>query len=54
MMFQTSPALGVPMGLVYAVIPLSSLLMLLYLTKDTIDFVRGGFGRSKPTAKEGE
>ena len=35
MMFQTAPALGIPMGAVYFIIPLSGILMLLYLIKDT-------------------
>jgi TRAP-type C4-dicarboxylate transport system permease small subunit len=42
MMFQTSPGLNIPMGLVYAVIPLSSVLMLMYLTRDTFAFVKRG------------
>ncbi len=39
MMFQTAPALGVPMGYVYSIIPLSGCLMLLYLFKDTIRII---------------
>ncbi|MDP3178054.1 MAG: TRAP transporter small permease [Spirochaetaceae bacterium] len=46
MMFQTSPGLGVPMGVVYSVIPLSSILMLIYLIKDTIGFARTTFGQA--------
>ena len=38
MMFQTAPALGIPMGIVYAIIPISGLLMLLYLVQDVISF----------------
>ncbi|MCX7786848.1 MAG: TRAP transporter small permease [Spirochaetes bacterium] len=40
MMFQRSPGLDIPMGLVYAIIPFSSLLMLLYLIRDTARFIR--------------
>jgi TRAP-type transport system small permease protein len=40
MMFQTSPGLSIPMGVVYAVIPLSSCLMLLYLIRDTARYVK--------------
>ncbi len=36
MTFQTAPALGISMSWVYAIIPASGLLMLLYLIKDTI------------------
>lgn len=36
MTFQISPGLEIPMSWVYAVIPLSSALMLLYLVKDTV------------------
>jgi TRAP-type C4-dicarboxylate transport system permease small subunit len=35
MMFQRSPGLDLPMGIVYAIIPFSSLLMLFYLIRDT-------------------
>ncbi|MCG8571222.1 MAG: TRAP transporter small permease [Spirochaetes bacterium] len=38
MMFQTAPALGIPMGFVYSIIPISGFLMFLYILKDTIDF----------------
>ncbi|MFA6505868.1 MAG: TRAP transporter small permease [Treponemataceae bacterium] len=40
MMFQTSPALEIPMGAVYAVIPLSALLLFLYMIRDTIVFLK--------------
>lgn len=36
MTFQMSPGMEIPMSWVYAVIPLSSALMLLYLIKDTV------------------
>ena len=39
MMFQTAPALGIPMGYVYSIIPLSACLMLLYLLKDTFKII---------------
>ncbi|NPV05035.1 MAG: TRAP transporter small permease [Syntrophaceae bacterium] len=40
MTFQMSPGMEIPMSWVYAVIPLSSVLMLLYLVKDTVRIVR--------------
>ena len=40
MTFQMSPGMEIPMSWVYAVIPLSSALMLLYLVKDTVRIVR--------------
>jgi TRAP-type C4-dicarboxylate transport system permease small subunit len=40
MTFQMSPGMEIPMSWVYAVIPLSSMLMLLYLVKDTVRIVR--------------
>jgi len=45
MTFQMSPGMEIPMSWVYAVIPLSSALMLLYLVKDTVRIVRGWSGR---------
>ncbi len=36
MMFQSSPALGIPMGYIYSIIPLSGILMLLYFIKNTL------------------
>jgi TRAP-type C4-dicarboxylate transport system permease small subunit len=36
MMFQTAPALNLPMGIVYAIIPVSGVLMLLYLIRDSL------------------
>jgi TRAP-type C4-dicarboxylate transport system permease small subunit len=39
-----SPGMEIPMSWVYAVIPLSSALMLLYLVKDTVRIVRGWSG----------
>lgn len=44
MTFQMSPGMEIPMSWVYAVIPLSSALMLLYLVKDTVRIVRGWSG----------
>jgi TRAP-type C4-dicarboxylate transport system permease small subunit len=41
MMFQTSPALNIPMGIIYAVIPLSAVLLLLYMIRDTAAFLAG-------------
>jgi len=40
MMFQTSPALNIPMGVIYSVIPLSAVLLLLYMVRDTIAFLK--------------
>jgi TRAP-type C4-dicarboxylate transport system permease small subunit len=40
MTFQISPGLEIPMSWVYSVIPLSALLMLLYLARDTVRIVR--------------
>ena len=40
MTFQTAPGLGIAMSWVYMVIPLSGLLMILYLAKDTIRILR--------------
>jgi len=34
MMFQIAPGLGIPMGIVYSIIPVSGVLMLLYIIKD--------------------
>ncbi len=39
MMFQTSPALGIPMGYVYSIIPVTGILMLLYFIKDIISII---------------
>lgn len=40
MTFQISPGLEIPMSWVYSVIPISAVLMLLYLVKDTVRIVR--------------
>ena len=40
MTFQISPGLEIPMSWVYSVIPISAVLMLLYLVKDTMRIVR--------------
>ncbi len=53
MMFQTSPGLGVPMGIVYAVIPVSSVLMILYTLQDTVLFARRLLGRGDASAAKG-
>lgn len=39
MMFQTSPALGIPMGFVYSIIPISGVLMLLYFLKNILGII---------------
>jgi TRAP-type C4-dicarboxylate transport system permease small subunit len=41
MTFQISPGMEIPMSWVYAVIPISSALMLLYLIKDTVRIFKG-------------
>jgi len=41
MTFQKSPGLDISMSYVYSIIPLSSVLMLLYLIKDTIELFKG-------------
>ena len=41
MTFQESPGLGISMSYVYAVIPVSAVLMFLYLLRDTIRFFKG-------------
>ncbi|PID56039.1 C4-dicarboxylate ABC transporter substrate-binding protein [candidate division KSB3 bacterium] len=40
MTFQVSPGLSLPMSYIYSVIPLSSVLMLLYLVKHSLEIVR--------------
>lgn len=42
MTFQESPGLEISMSYIYAVIPLSSFLMLLYLIRDTLRLFKGG------------
>lgn len=42
MTFQESPGLEISMSYVYAVIPVSSVLMLLYLIRSTIKLIKGG------------
>ena len=44
MTFQMSPGMEIPMSWVYAVIPLSSALMLLYLIKDTVRIFKSRSG----------
>ena len=41
MSFQTSPGLEISMSYIYAVIPISGSLMLLYLIRDTLRFLKG-------------
>lgn len=41
MTFQESPGLGISMSYIYAVIPVSSVLMLLYLFRDTLRIIKG-------------
>ncbi len=52
MMFQTSPGMGIPMGVIYAVIPLSSILMILYTIQDSVTFIRKVFGRGDKSGTE--
>ena len=51
MTFQRAPGLDIPMSWVYAIIPVSCVLMLLYLLKETIRIVKTISGRS--TGQEG-
>ena len=44
MTFQMAPGLDISMSWVYFVIPLSSVLMLLYLVKDTVRIIKGFSG----------
>jgi TRAP-type C4-dicarboxylate transport system permease small subunit len=41
MTFQMSPGMNLPMSYVYVVIPVSSVLMLLYLVRDTVQILKG-------------
>ena len=41
MTFQESPGLGISMSYIYAVIPVSSVLMMLYLFRDTLRIFKG-------------
>lgn len=41
MTFQTAPGLEISMSFIYAIIPISSVLMLLYLIRDTLKLFRG-------------
>jgi TRAP-type C4-dicarboxylate transport system permease small subunit len=41
MTFQTSPGLEIPMSYIYAVIPVSAVLMALYLIRDTVRLIQG-------------
>ncbi len=52
MMFQTSPGMGIPMGIIYSVIPLSSFLMILYTIQDSIAFIRKVINRGAKNGKE--
>lgn len=52
MMFQTSPGMGIPMGIIYAVIPLSSILMILYTIQDSATFIRKVFKHGSKTGTE--
>jgi len=40
MTFQTAPGMGIPMSWVYAILPVSAVLMLCYLFKDTLRIFR--------------
>jgi len=41
MTFQESPGLGISMSFVYVVIPVSAVLMMLYLLRDTMRIFKG-------------
>lgn len=47
MTFQTSPGLGLSMSYVYAIMPLSGVLMLMYHIKDTVKIFKS-LGNSEP------
>jgi TRAP-type transport system small permease protein len=47
MTFQTAPGIGISMSYVYAVIPVSSVLMLFYLVRNTITIFRGFVSAAK-------
>ena len=51
MTFQISPGMSIPMSYIYAVIPLSSILMFLYLIKNTLALVRGSSEPEESPAK---
>jgi TRAP-type C4-dicarboxylate transport system permease small subunit len=51
MTFQRAPGLDIPMSWVYVIIPVSCVLMLLYLLKDTVRIARNIAGRQ--TGQEG-
>lgn len=51
MTFQRAPGLDIPMSWVYAIIPVSCVLMLLYLVKETVRIVKTISGRG--TGQEG-
>ncbi len=47
MTFQTSPGLGISMGYVYIIMPVSGVLMLMYHIKDTIKIFRSFAGKAE-------
>ncbi len=47
MTFQTAPGTGIPMSWVYSILPISAVLMMLYLIKDTVRIVKAITGRGK-------
>jgi TRAP-type C4-dicarboxylate transport system permease small subunit len=50
MTFQTAPGLGISMSSVYAIIPASACLMMLYLFKDTVRIAKAIKNRNRPAA----
>jgi len=54
MTFQTAPALGISMSWIYAIIPASGILMLLYLVKDTIKIAKAIAAARKTHKAEAE
>ena len=48
MTFQLSPGMNIPMSYIYSVIPLSSILMLLYLIKNSMEIIRGSSDHKEP------
>jgi len=47
MTFQTSPGLGISMSYVYAIMPISGILMLLYHIKDTVKILKSLAGKKE-------
>jgi TRAP-type transport system small permease protein len=44
MTFQMSPGMDIPMSYIYAVIPVSCVLMMLFVVRDSVKIIKGIFG----------